>query len=81
MTAHGLPLSFESDSRKLVSNDDDWLDPQSLGGELPPVVPFDPSLMPSAMLPLVEDTAERMQVPLDFPAVVTAISLAGAKPA
>jgi uncharacterized protein DUF3987 len=56
---------------------DGWFEPQALGGELPPVAGFDPHLMPAALMPLIEDTAERMQVPLDYPAAVTAISLAG----
>jgi hypothetical protein len=56
---------------------DAWHEPQPLGGELPPVADFDSHLLPQALMPLIEDTAERMQVPLDYPAVVTAISLAG----
>jgi hypothetical protein len=56
---------------------DGWFDPQPLGGELPPVEEFDPYLMPAALMPLIEDAAERMQVPLDYPAVVTVLSLAG----
>jgi hypothetical protein len=79
VTAYGVHLNFEPESRELNREQiDDWLDPQPLGGELPPVAAFDPPLMPSALMPLVEDTAERMQVPLDYPAVVTVISLAGA---
>jgi hypothetical protein len=57
---------------------DDWPEPKPLGGELPPVQMFDTSLLPDALRPLVQDAAERMQVPLDFPAVVAVLSLAGA---
>jgi len=56
----------------------DWLDPEPLGGELPAVQPFDLALMPEALRPLVEDTADRMQVPLDYPAVVGVLCLGGA---
>jgi hypothetical protein len=56
---------------------DGWTDPQPLGGELPPVAGFDLALMPAALRPLVEDTAERMQVPCDFAAVVAVLCIAG----
>lgn len=49
---------------------DDWPEPAPLGGELPPVSSFELQLLPSAFRPLVEDTAERMQVPIDYPAIV-----------
>jgi len=55
----------------------DWPDPEPLGGELPPVPAFDSHLLPAALRPLAEDTAERMQVPLDHPAVVAVLCLAG----
>ncbi|MGA7558534.1 MAG: hypothetical protein WCF61_12015 [Terriglobales bacterium] len=55
----------------------DWPQPEPLGGELPPVPALDARLMPSALRPLVEDAAERMQVPIDFPAVVSVLCLAG----
>jgi len=55
----------------------DWPDPEPLGGELPAVQAFDLALLPDSLRPLVEDTAERMQVPLDYPAVVAVLCLAG----
>jgi Protein of unknown function (DUF3987) len=61
-----------------TSAPDDWPDPAPLGGELPPVPAFDSQLLPAALRPLAEDTAERMQVPLDYPAVVAVLCLAGA---
>jgi Protein of unknown function (DUF3987) len=60
-----------------TSAPDDWPDPEPLGGELPPVPAFDSHLLPAALRPLAEDTAERMQVPLDYPAVVAVLCLAG----
>jgi len=56
----------------------DWTEPEPLRAELPPVQPFDVATLPEVLRVLVEDTAERMQVPLDFPAVVSVLALAGA---
>jgi putative DNA primase/helicase len=67
----------QSESISEASTLDEWPEPEPLGGELPPVPAFDTQLLPSAFRPLVEDTAERMQVPLDFPAVVSVLCLAG----
>src|ERR1035441_4459876 len=55
----------------------DWPEPEPLGGELPPVQACDLPLLPRSLRPLVEDTAERMQVPLDYPAVMAVLCLAG----
>ena len=55
-----------------------WPEPQPLGGELPAAQQFDLDLLPEALRGLVEDTAERMQVPLDFPAAISLLGLAGA---
>jgi hypothetical protein len=57
---------------------DSWPDPEPLGGELPPVPAFDLRLLPEALRTLVQDTSERMQVPLDFPAIASVLCLAGA---
>jgi hypothetical protein len=55
----------------------DWPEPEPLGGELPAVQAFDLASLPDSLRPLAEDTAERMQVPLDYPAVVAVLCLAG----
>jgi Protein of unknown function (DUF3987) len=60
-----------------VPRERDWPEPEKLGQELPPVPRFDAGLLPASLRPMVEDVAERMQVPLDFPAVVTVATLAG----
>ena len=52
--------------------------PEPLGDELPTVPAFDPGLLPSSLRPMVEDLADRMQVPIDFPAVAAVTALAGA---
>jgi len=56
----------------------DWPQPEPLEGALPPVVPFDEALLPESFRPLVRDLADRMQVPMDFPAVIMMLCLAGA---
>ena len=55
----------------------DWSAPEPLGGDLPAVQDFDVALLPESLRPLVADTAERMQVPLDYPAAVSVLCLAG----
>ncbi|MEO6965532.1 MAG: YfjI family protein [Acidobacteriaceae bacterium] len=54
-----------------------WPEPEPLGSALPDVPQFDPGLLPVSFRPLVEDVSERMQVPLDFPAVAAIATLAG----
>lgn len=55
----------------------DWPKPDDLGKELPPVQSFYPELLPESFRPAVEDIADRMQVPLDFPGVALVVTLAG----
>lgn len=47
-------------------------------GELPPVQAFSEELLPYSFRPLVRDVTERMQVPMDYPAAVMVLCLAGA---
>jgi hypothetical protein len=54
-----------------------WSDPEELKSMLPPAPSFDVELLPSSLRPMVEDVAARMQVPVDFPAVVAVATLAG----
>jgi putative DNA primase/helicase len=56
----------------------DWPEPSPIGPELPPVKPFRASMLPEAFRSGVEDVAERMQVPLDFPAAAAMLCVAGA---
>jgi len=56
---------------------DGWTEPEHLSDTLPEVARFDLELMPESLRPLVEDAAERMQVPMDFPAVASIATLAG----
>ncbi len=55
-----------------------WSMPESLGVALPEVPDFEPELLPVALRELAVDTAERMQVPLDFCGVPLVVILAGA---
>ncbi|HLI30091.1 MAG TPA: YfjI family protein [Terriglobia bacterium] len=67
--------------RELLNNPaktDPWPRPDSLGDDLLPVPPLDPAMLPGAFREHVEDVAERMQVPVDLPAVCAVACLAGA---
>ena len=65
-----------SESNAAIQSDE-WPEPEPLGNDLPDVPTFEAELMPASLRPLVEDVAERMQVPLDFPAVAAIATLAG----
>lgn len=54
-----------------------WEEPVEIGSRLPAVSAFDSDLLPESLCPMVTDIAERMQVPIDFPAVVAVATLAG----
>jgi putative DNA primase/helicase len=61
-------------------SDDVWQDPpkpEPLQAELPPVDPFSEDLLPDSFRALVADVADRMQVPIDFPATTLTLCLAG----
>ena len=62
---------------ELPTESDDWPEPERLAEALPEVMQFDLELMPESLRPLVKDVAERMQVPLDFPAIAVIATLAG----
>jgi putative DNA primase/helicase len=57
--------------------DDEWPEPKPLETALPTVDPFPLECLPQALRGLIEDTAERMQVPADFPAANAIVALAG----
>ena len=56
---------------------DGWPKLEPIQSELPPVEAFSEDLLPDSFRPLVADVAERMQVPMDYPAVVMVLCLAG----
>lgn len=55
-----------------------WPEPEGLQDTLPPVKSFSEDLLPDSFRAFVADVAERMQVPMDFPAVAAVLCLAGA---
>ena len=61
---------------------DAWEEPVPLPKGLPPVNKLDPAMLPNPLRGWIRDISERMQIPLDFPAVgavVVAGSLIGRK--
>ena len=59
-----------------------WPDPEALPNDLPSVMPFSLDLLPNALRAWIADIANRMQCPIDFPAVgalVAISSLIGAR--
>src|SRR5579864_4654461 len=56
---------------------DDWKAPEDLNSKLPTVPTFELDLLPTSLRPMVSDIACRMQVPVDFPAIVAVATLAG----
>lgn len=54
---------------------DSWPEPQPLPEALPPVLPFDSDLLPEALRPWIVDIADRVQCPIDFPAVAVMVAL------
>ncbi|MBM3763271.1 MAG: DUF3987 domain-containing protein [Acidobacteria bacterium] len=71
----GLPIISEAES---IAEESEWPTPEPLGDGLPEVAKFDRELLPDSLRPQVEDVAERMQLPLDFPAIAAIACLAGA---
>ena len=55
----------------------EWPEPEPLEGALPPVQPLPLECLPASFRGLIEDVGERMQVPLDYPAAIAIVSLAG----
>lgn len=78
----GVRFVVENLELPLGGSASDWLTPQPLPSNLPPVYPFDLDLLPETFRPWVKDIAERMQCAPDIVAVtlmVTAGSVLGRK--
>lgn len=56
---------------------EEWPELEPLLEVLPPVMPFDERLLPEVLRPLVADVTERMQVPMDYPAIAAVLCLSG----
>jgi hypothetical protein len=61
-------LASEAEQLLKVKASETWPDPKPLGGELPPVAPFETALLPEALRAGVADISDRMQTPPDFAA-------------
>lgn len=55
----------------------EWPEPGPLPSELVDVEAFEPTLLPESFRGWIEDIAERLQCPIDFPAVGSMVVLAG----
>ena len=77
-TSHFFTTSPPNAGLSVAEATNDWPEPQPIRSELPPVEPFREELLPVSFRPLVRDITDRMQVPMDYPAVVMVLCLAGA---
>ena len=68
----------DNDGARHTVRVEDWPKPEPIQRELPPVVAFSEDLLPVSFRPLVRDVTEGMQVPMEYPAVMMALCLAGA---
>jgi len=73
----GLTREEPNDPAERAEAAVDWPKPEPIQSELPPVQAFCEDLLPDSLRPLVTDVTERMQVPMDYPAVVMVLCLAG----
>ena len=74
-----IPLRETYQAASVMASNDDmeaWPEPLALPNALPAVQAFDFDLLPDSLRPWIEDIAERVQCPPDFPAVGAMISLA-----
>lgn len=71
----GLEDEKMDDTTRAGSNG--WPKLEPIQSELPPVPEFAVDLLPQSFRPLVLDAAERMQVPMDYPAIVALLCLGG----
>jgi len=73
--SHKGEQSESKTSIHLQPSNQAWPKPERLQSDLPPVEPFHEGLLPVSFRPLVLDVTERMQIPVDFAAVLPAVSL------
>jgi putative DNA primase/helicase len=76
------PTNFAEDPENKREHADpqtsgEWPDLVPIHSELPKVQSFNEDLLPVSFRSLVGDISERMQVPMDFPAVILVLCLAG----
>lgn len=61
-----------------VNDTSEWPEPEMLSETLPPVPLFHLVLLPKGIAAYVEDVAERMSCPVDFPAIAAVVTLSSA---
>ena len=79
IAAAAIPARETYQAASVIASNDDieaWPEPLPLPNALPAVQAFDFDLLPDSLRPWIEDIAERVQCPPDFPAVGAMISLA-----
>jgi putative DNA primase/helicase len=78
--AGNAPADAPPPCREKAASGDEWLDPPDPEplDALPGVEQFDEELLPALLRPMVLDIAERMQLPVDLPAVAAVAVLGGA---
>lgn len=60
------------------ANEGSWPDQKDIKENLPPVLAFDPGWLPDELSAWAQDIAERMNCPVDFPAVAVLVALGAA---
>ena len=61
--------------KAITPQSSEWIEPESLPDELPPVMQFDKNLLPFALREWVADIAHRMQCPADFTAIGALVAI------
>lgn len=69
-------VDFDKEQVKVTASVE-WPTPQPIPDQMPAVIPFDTALLPANLQPWIDDVTERMQCPVDFPAVTVMLALAG----
>lgn len=70
--------AIQNESRNEAANDDTLPVPQELSESLPAVPPFLIKLLPEQIGAYVQDVAERMSCPVDFPAIAAVVAIGAA---
>jgi hypothetical protein len=69
--------TFQAELFSAVMSADYWPEPKPITGAVPSVLPLPLECLPLALRELVGDIADRMQVPIDYPAAASIVALAG----
>lgn len=75
MPANAFDLEEDINATEGDSADSFWPDPEPIPDTLRPVPPMAPEMLPEAFKAWIADVADRMQCPLDFPAVAAVVAV------